>query len=85
VLGPDDAVIILAGMKYRFLARDTWPAEVEAAWGAGSSANREIREREVLCVAHGGTDARIGAPPGNTNALTHKAAATEARGSDDPL
>jgi hypothetical protein len=23
------------------------------------------------CAAHGGTDARIGAPPGNTNALTH--------------
>ncbi len=24
-----------------------------------------------LCAAHGGTDARIGAPPGNTNALKH--------------
>ena len=24
-----------------------------------------------LCAAHGGTDARIGAPPGNQNALTH--------------
>jgi hypothetical protein len=29
-----------------------------------------------LCAAHGGTDARIGAPPGNTNALTHNAVAT---------
>ena len=24
-----------------------------------------------LCAAHGGTDAQIGAPPGNQNALTH--------------